>query len=42
MGGGTELCPHIYKVYSCERSEPAVQNPLPPLAGAAPYGGLTP
>ena len=28
MGGGTEMCPHIYKVYSCERSEPAVQKPL--------------
>ena len=29
MGGGTEMCPHIYKVYSCERSEPAVQRPRP-------------
>ena len=27
MGGGTEMCPHIYKVYSCERSELAVQKP---------------
>lgn len=27
MGGGTEMCPHIYKVYSCERSELAVQRP---------------
>lgn len=29
MGGGAEMCPHIYKVYSCERSELAVQKPSP-------------
>lgn len=38
MGGGTEMCPHIYKVYSSERSEPAVQRPRP--ARRAVQGGL--
>lgn len=38
MGGGAEMCPHIYKVYSCERSEPAVQRPRP--ARRAVQGGL--
>lgn len=38
MGGGVKMCPHIYKVYSCERSEPAVQRPR--FARRAVQGGL--
>lgn len=28
MGGGAEMCPHIYKVYSCERSDARPKAPL--------------